>query len=186
MPHTDYNVGWYAMKRVGLILAILLFAPLTGCLGDYQISDECIIATDADGNTLTIITYDIIALSDEVLEEFTNQTGYEIKMIPADDSGGILESLLLTKDAPQADLALGLDNTYLQTALDNCLLAPHSAQLPDIDPLALTPYSGEMAVPFDQGYVCLNVDTQALEENNVSFPTTLEAVSYTHLRAHET
>ena len=31
-----------------------------------------------------------------------------------------------------------------------------------------------MAVPFDQGYVCLNVDTQALEENNVSYPTTLE------------
>jgi spermidine/putrescine-binding protein len=68
-----------------LILTILLFAPLTGCLGDYQISDECIIATDADGNTLTIITYDIIALSDEVLKEFTNQTGYEIKMIRADD-----------------------------------------------------------------------------------------------------
>ena len=177
MPHADYNVGWIAMKGTGLLLTILLFAPLTGCLSDYQISDECIITTDADDNTLTIITYDIIALSDEVLEEFTNQTGYEIKMIRADDSGGILENLLLTKEAPQADLALGLDNTYLQTALENCLLAPHSADLPNIDPFALTPYSGEMAVPFDQGYVCLNVDTQALEENNVSFPTTLEELA---------
>lgn len=165
------------MKGVGLILCILLVAPLTGCLSDYQSSDECIITKDSDDNTLTIITYDIIALSDEVLEEFTNQTGYKIEMIRADDSGGILENLLLTKDAPQADLALGLDNTYLQTALENCLLAPHSATLPNIDPLALTPYSGEMAVPFDQGYVCLNVDTQALEDNNVSFPKTLEELT---------
>ena len=117
MPHTDYNVGWNAMKGTGLLLTILLFAPLTGCLSDYQNSDECIITTDADDNILTIITYDIIALSDEVLDEFTNQTGYEIKMIRADDSGGILENLLLTKEAPQADLALGLDNTYLQTCL---------------------------------------------------------------------
>ena len=177
MSHADYNLGGNPMKGTGLLLTILLFAPLTGCLSDYQISDECVIATDADDNTLTIITYDIIALSDEVLDEFTNQTGYEIKMIRADDSGGILENLLLTKEAPQADLALGLDNTYLQTALENCLLAPHSADLPNIDPLALTPYSGEMAVPFDQGYVCLNVDTQALEENNVPFPTTLEELT---------
>ena len=64
MPHTDYNVGWNAMKGTGLLLTILLFAPLTGCLSDYQISEECIITADADDNTLTIITYDIIALSD--------------------------------------------------------------------------------------------------------------------------
>ena len=162
------------MIRTGFILLVLLFAPLSGCLSTDSITDECVITTSADDKTLTIVTYDIIALSDEVLQEFTNQTGYSIEMIRTDDAGGILEQLLLTKEAPQADLALGLDNTYLQTALDNCLLAPHSATLPDLDQQALVPYSGNMAVPFDQGYVCLNVDTQALEENNVSYPTTLE------------
>ncbi len=162
------------MIRTGFILLVLLLAPLSGCLSTDSITDKCVITTSADDKTLTIVTYDIIALSDEVLQEFTNQTGYSIEMIRTDDAGGILEQLLLTKEAPQADLALGLDNTYLQTALDNCLLAPHSATLPDLDPQALVPYAGNMAVPFDQGYVCLNVDTQALEENNVSYPTTLE------------
>ena len=77
-------------------------------------------------------------MSDEVLQEITNQTGNIIEIIRTDDAGGIHEKLLLTKEAPQADLALGLVNTYLQTALDNCLLAPHSATLPDLDPQALS------------------------------------------------
>lgn len=165
------------MIRLSLVMMLLLMAPLTGCLSEHNISDECIIHSSSDDGTLTIVTYDIIALSDDMLEEFTNNTGYEINMIRTDDAGGILENLLLTKEAPQADLALGLDNTYLQTALDNCLLGPHSANVPDLDPLALTPYSGEMAVPFDQGYVCLNADIEALEENNVSFPSTLEELT---------
>lgn len=140
----------------------------------HSITDECVIQSDSNDGTLTIVTYDIIAISDDVLSDFTAQTGYEVDIIATDDAGGILENLLLTKEAPQADLALGLDNTYLQTALDNCLLAPHSATLPDLDAQALAPYNGKMAVPFDQGYVCLNADIEALEANNISFPTTLE------------
>lgn len=165
------------MIRAGLILTILTLAPLSGCLGDYSIDDECVIAEGPNDNTLTILSYDIIALTSEVLEEFTNQTGYEVEMKLVNDAGGILESLLLTKDAPQADLALGLDNTYLQTALGRCLIAPHSAEIPELDSKAWVAYQGELAVPFDHGYVCLNVDVEALDENNVSLPTTLEELT---------
>ena len=69
------------MIRTGFILLVLLFAPLSGCLSTDSITDECVITTSADDKTLTIVTYDIIALSDEVLQEFTNQTGYSIEMI---------------------------------------------------------------------------------------------------------
>ncbi|MGB0781464.1 MAG: hypothetical protein ACPGQN_06735, partial [Candidatus Poseidoniaceae archaeon] len=85
------------MIRTGFILLVLLFAPLSGCLSTDSINDECVITTSSDDKTLTIVTYDIIALSDEVLQEFTNQTGYSIEMIRTDDAGGILEQLLLTK-----------------------------------------------------------------------------------------
>ncbi|MEC8107788.1 MAG: hypothetical protein VX115_08625, partial [Candidatus Thermoplasmatota archaeon] len=63
------------MIRTGFILIVLLFAPLSGCLSTHSITDECVTTTSSDDNTLTIVTYDIIALSDEVLQEFTNQTG---------------------------------------------------------------------------------------------------------------
>ena len=53
------------MIRTGFILLVLLFAPLSGCLSTDSITDKCVITTSADDKTLTIVTYDIIALSDE-------------------------------------------------------------------------------------------------------------------------
>ena len=151
---------------------------LSGCLDNSNDELVCNDGNDTgDDCVLTIVTYDIIAITDDVLNEFTNQTGVEVKMIRTDDAGGILEHLLLMKDNPQADLALGLDNTYLQTALQFDLLGEHTAEIPDLDSKATVPYSGNKAVPFDQGYICLNADTQALNENNLSFPSTLEELT---------
>ncbi len=149
----------------------MLSLPLSGCLDTPSDDLECNDGKDTgDDCVLTIVTYDILAITDDVVNEFTNQTGFEVKMIRTDDAGGILEHLLLTKDNPQADLALGLDNTYLQTAFQFDLLAEHGAQIPVLDSKATIPYNGNKAVPFDQGYICLNADTQALSENNISFP----------------
>lgn len=158
----------------------MLSLPLSGCLERLSDETECNDGKDSgDDCILTIVTYDINAISDDVLNEFTNQTGFEVQMIRTDDAGGILEHLLLMKDNPQADLALGLDNTYLQTAFQFDLLAEHDAEIPLLDSKATVPYDGKKAVPFDQGYICLNADTQALSENNVSFPTTLEELTGT-------
>ncbi len=156
----------------------MLSLPLSGCLGTSNEELVCNEGRDTgDDCVLTIVTYDINALSDDVLNRFTNQTGVQIDMIRTGDAGGILELLLLTKDNPQADLALGLDNTYLQTALQFDLLAEHNAEIPNLDITATIPYNGNKAVPFDQGYICLNADTQALSENNLAFPTTLEELT---------
>ena len=172
------------MIRISLILSVLLLAPLSGCLNSSQSAlesvespDDCVVYSGDDDNILKILTYDSLAISDEVLNEFTNQSGYQVELIRGDDAGSVLEKMLLAKDAPQADLAIGLDNTYLQTALNNCLIAPHNATVPDLNPLALVPYAGDRAVPFDHGYICLNVDTSALEENNLSIPTSLEELT---------
>ena len=127
---------------------------------------------DADG-TLRILTYDIAAFSDEMLAEFTNQTGYPVEMIRTDDSGGILEQLLQTQQAQQADLAIGLDNTYLQTALNFCLLQAHNASASDISETALEPYDGPLALPFDRGDVCLNYDETRVDGTNLTVPTSL-------------
>ena len=73
-----------------------------------------------------LLTYDILALSEQMVDEFTETTGYCVNFIKEDDSGGILDKMMLTKDSPQADLMIGLDNTYLQTALENNLLTETS------------------------------------------------------------
>ena len=110
-----------------LCLTVMVCASMSGCLGALEEENESLeCSTRSAGHTddgkLRILTYDILALSDSMVEEFTNQTGYEVEFIKEDDAGGILDQMMLTKQAQQADLMIGLDNTYLQTAIDNCLL----------------------------------------------------------------
>jgi len=166
--------------RTLVMLLILLVTPLSGCLEPLEP-----ITADADGDcellkpgrdsdgVLRLLTYDIAAFSENMLEEFTNQTGYEIELIRTNDAGGILEQLLQTQQAQQADLAIGLDNTYLQTALNFCLLQPHNANVSGIAVEALLPYDGPLAVPFDQGDVCLNYDETRVDGTNLTVPTSL-------------
>ena len=169
--------------KTKLILCILLLvtASTAGCLGtleeEGELYCEVLPAGHEDDGKLRIISYDVLALSDSMIEEFTNETGYEVEFIKEDDAGGILDQMMLTKNAQQADLMIGLDNTYLQTAIENCLLRDtiytSNDNYQNISSSALEPYTGPLAVPFDQGPVCLNYDEDFVDGENVTEPTSL-------------
>ena len=143
-----------------LVTCIALLAPMSGCLTE-KIDDNGI-EVESDDKVLTIVTYDIYGLTSERISEFTNQTGITVEMIKLGDAGAVLNHLLQTKDAPQADLALGLDNTYLQQAIDRLVIQEHGANVSNVMDSAWAPYNGSMAVPFDQGSICLNYDETAI------------------------
>ncbi len=169
------------MKAIAFTLTLLLFSSLSGCLSDEQLSElESVNACDSEvqvresDGTLKILTYDIFqGYSNELIEQFVNQTGIQVEVIRTDDAGGILDQMMLTQMAPQADLMLGLDNTYLPTALENCLLIEHNATPENLTQSSRDFYDGEMALPFDEGDVCLNYDEDALLASNISVPTSL-------------
>ena len=163
------------MYRTFLVLVLFMLTPLSGCLEQATSSDECVVlpAGHQDDGVLRILTYDITALSEALTDEFTNQTGVPVEMIKVDDAGGILDQMMLTKDAQQADLMIGLDNTYLPTAVANCLLQAHEVSASNLSTTALSFYDGPLALPFDQGDVCLNYDEDALNEANMTVPTSL-------------
>ena len=162
-------------------IILLVTASTAGCLGfledDKEVICEVLPAGHEDDGKLRIISYDVLALSDSMVEQFTNETGYEVEFIKEDDAGGILDQMMLTKNAQQADLMIGLDNTYLQTAIENCLLREtgftNNDNYQDISSSALEPYSGPLAIPFDQGPVCLNYDEDFVDGDSVTAPTSL-------------
>ncbi|RJU81715.1 MAG: thiamine ABC transporter substrate-binding protein [Candidatus Poseidoniales archaeon] len=169
------------MKSIVTVLFILLCASLSGCLSAEQLADidsenaceSSVQVRESDG-TLKILTYDIFqGYSNELIEQFINQTGIEVEIIRTDDAGGILDQMMLTQMAPQADLMLGLDNTYLPTALKNCLLVEHNITPENLTQSSLEFYDGPLALPFDEGDVCLNYDEDALQTSNMSVPTSL-------------
>ena len=73
-------------KAVALTI-ILMTAAVTGCLSSES----------EDDNSLVIVTYDVYALSDEMISAFENRTGIEVEMVKLADSGSILSYLIQQK-----------------------------------------------------------------------------------------
>jgi len=150
-----------------LLMIILMSSAITlpGCLGTVGI--------EVDKGTIRILTYDIYALSDSVISDFEKETGYEVVFIKQEDGGAVLETALQTMDSPIADLIIGIDNSFLQIALDHELYQESGITLPSIHPQASAPYSGSLAIPYDWGKVCFNIDSGYADGENVSMPTSL-------------
>ena len=47
------------------------------------------------------------------------------------DAGALTNKLVLTKDDPTGDAVFGIDNTFGSRAIDEGVLAPYAAKLPD-------------------------------------------------------
>lgn len=162
------------MQRLLVLCTLLFCTSLSGCLNTINeaVGDECSFnykSTDSD--TLRILSYDILAFDSDMIEAFEAEFGYDVEFIYENDAGGILNQMMLTKDTPQADVAIGLDNTYIQTAIDFCLLQPHNLVVEEIQSHLSSQYDS-FGVPFDYGHVCLNLDAGKLLENE-SAPTSL-------------
>ena len=164
------------MKKTVLLCCLMLISALAGCITDNiseKIDDGGLIANPNADMELVIVTYDISGLTDELLSNFENETGYSVELLKLDDAGSVLDHLLLNNGTQIADLALGLDNTYLQFAIDAGVFVEHNANISNISADALEPYNGPYAVPFDMGSICLNYDSAALDDLNMTAPESL-------------
>ena len=167
-------------KKVTMICIFMSVMMLSGCISEsieQRLDGGEVITPEEyqweDDGELVIVTYDVTGLTDELISEFENNSGYDVNLMKLDDAGSILNHLIQYKGAQIADLAIGLDNTYLQTAIDNNVLWQHFANVSNISDSALSAYDGPLAVPFDQGYMCLNYDTEIVDGTNLKVPTSL-------------
>ncbi len=152
-----------------IAVVISLCFGLSGCVDDQN---------GSDGPTLTILTYDAFSVDEDVIKAFENLTGVKVRFLLAEDAGGALNMALLNQDDPVADLLLGIDNTFLQIALDHELFATYSSQRLDLLSDGLIPETAQgLVTPYDHGYVALNYDVSWFEEHEYSVPTTLEELT---------
>lgn len=125
--------------------------------------------TDPSG--ITLLTHDSFALSEGTLAAFTSQTGIEVTLLAAGDTGQMVSEAILTAGSPLGDVMFGVDNTFLARALNAELFEPYeSPNLADVpDQFKLDPQ--HRATPIDYGDVCINYWTDALPADP---PTVLE------------
>jgi thiamine transport system substrate-binding protein len=127
------------MKK--LVITAIALLTLSGCSVEAPEKIEVV----------RLATHDSFYISDEQIAEFEESTGYQLEVIALGDTGSLTNKLVLTKNAPIADVTYGIDNTFASVALENKV----------VNDLKQINY----------GDVCFNYDIGWFEQNNIQPPT---------------
>ena len=152
-------------------LILFLFSPmLLLAAGSPQVT-----ATQSTGpQTLTIMTHDSFAMSEDVVKAFEEANNAKIVFLQSGDAGAVLNKAVLTKDAPLADVLFGVDNTFLSRALEADIFEPYESSLLKEIPSEFKLDDSNRALPVDYGDVCINYDKAYFANNNLAVPQSLE------------
>lgn len=127
--------------------------------------------------TLTVMTHDSFAVSDEVVEAFEQENNAAVKFLKSGDTGTALNQAILSIDNPLADVFYGVDNTFISRALEEGIFEPYNSELlskiPDKFKLP-DETQQKHALPVDYGDVCLNYDKQYFQDAGLQPPGNLE------------
>lgn len=133
------------MRKIAVLLAGLLVMSACGA---------------PDKDELVLLTHDSFAISEGVLEAFTEETGIEVTQLSGGDAGTMVTQAVLNADNPIADVMYGIDNTFLTRSLD-LFVEYESDLLADVpDSLIADP----RVTPINYGDVCLNYDKAAFDD----------------------
>ena len=121
---------------------------------------------------VALVTHDSFWVSEETLAAFTAETGIEVVLRTAGDTGQMVSTAILTAGDPIGDVMFGVDNTFLQRALDADLFEPYrSPALVDV-PTALQLDPSHRVTPIDFGDVCVNYWIDRFDDGHPA-PSTL-------------
>ncbi|WP_149178933.1 thiamine ABC transporter substrate-binding protein [Streptomyces sp. TRM49041] len=158
----------------GAAAAALGALTLTAC-GDGSGSGDGGTTDGAKSKTVTLVSHDSFVASDAVLKEFTQRTGYTVKVLKSGDAVEAVNKAVLTKGAPQGDVFFGVDNTTLSRALDNDLFEPYEAKgLDRVDDAVQLDKDKHRVTPVDSGDICVNYDKKYFADKKLAPPQTLE------------
>jgi thiamine transport system substrate-binding protein len=147
------------MKHI-LLLSLLLLAAY--------------LPQSVEPQTLTIMTHDSFAVSEEIVKSFEEANNAKVVFLPSGDAGAVLNKATLTKDAPLADLLFGVDNTFLSRALEEDIFESYESSLLNEIPDGFKLDKSNRALPVDYGDVCINYDKAYFADNNLAVPQSLE------------
>jgi thiamine transport system substrate-binding protein len=123
---------------------------------------------------LNVMSHDSFAVTETLVRQFEQQNNVKINFLKSGDSGAMLNRAILTKNAPQADVMYGVDNTFLSRALDAGLFEAYVSPLLKNIPDAVKLDKENRALPVDIGDVCINYDKTYFADKKLALPQSLE------------
>lgn len=168
------------MRTTTLAVAALALVPAAGAA-------TAVAAPAADEpRAVTLVTYDSFPSSDtslnESLERFTAETGIDVDILVAGDTGTMISKAILTAGNPEGDVLFGVDNTHVSRAVDGSVFEPYEAagldELPaDLRDVAPRDADGPLVTPVDFGDVCVNYDAAWFDDHGLEPPTDLRSLT---------
>tara|TARA_B100000686_G_C16744171_1_gene948428 strand:+ start:439 stop:1512 length:1074 start_codon:yes stop_codon:yes gene_type:complete len=148
------------MKVKRLSARTLILAALVASCSNNNLLDTAIPISSTDNNAtkteVRLLTHDSFAVSEETFQIFENETGIEVVVQTAGDTGQLISTAVLTNKNPIADVIFGIDNTFMQRALDEDLFQEYNSP-------ALSKVSNSLILdptfrllPVDYGDICVN------------------------------
>ncbi|MDP8905688.1 MAG: thiamine ABC transporter substrate-binding protein [Chloroflexota bacterium] len=144
--------GSRARRRLASLLTVMALL-VVGCTGPG--------ASPTPPAELVLMTHDSFAISEEVLDEFEQANGVQLRVLRAGDAGAMVNQAILAREAPLADVLFGVDNTFLSRALAANIFEPYRSPLLEHVPDALELDPDARVTPIDYGDVCINYDRAA-------------------------
>ena len=134
--------------------------------------------------SITLVAYDSFPAPDaddpvhRALAEFTDETGIDVELLIAGDTGTMLAKAELTAGNPEGDVMWGVDNTFLSRAVDAGVFEPYASPVAADLPSEFTELVPDgAATPVDFGDVCVNYDVAALDELGLEPPASMDQLA---------
>ena len=87
--------------------------------------------SDDDPNAVTLVVYDSFPTADtslnEALASFTADTGIDVEILVAGDTGTMVSKAVLTAGNPEGDVMWGVDNTFLSRTIEDDVFEPYTS-----------------------------------------------------------
>ncbi len=142
------------------VIALLLAA---GCTADKQET-----STEVEIQTLTVMTHDSFDVSADLVAQFEREHQAKIEFLQSGDAGQVLNTAVLQKANPLADVLYGVDNSFLGRALAEGIFQPYvSGETAAIREEIREYYRDERVTPIDYGDVCLNYDKAVVSSESL-------------------
>lgn len=89
-------------KIAGAALAAALGVTTLSACGGGDAQDKTGASDAPKSKTVTLVSHDSFNVTDTVLKEFEQQSGYTVKVLKSGDAGAALNQEILTKGSPAA------------------------------------------------------------------------------------
>ncbi|MFC0314284.1 thiamine ABC transporter substrate binding subunit [Gordonia phosphorivorans] len=148
---------------VALIAVGALLATLTAC------------TSGSSDSTVTVLTHNSFDLPPNLIAEFEQESGLKVNFVKSGDAGQLSSVVSLSAGKPKGDAVFGIDNTFAARPIEAGALDPYTSPLAaeGADRYAVPDTANELTA-IDHGDVCINIDEQWFDREDIPAPTGLD------------